>query len=45
MATEVYLGYPPPNVRAWIENKYRKTVITFDNGDKEEYEWSGYVTR
>lgn len=45
MATEVYLGYPPSNVRAWIENKYKTTIITFNNGDKKEYDWSGEVTQ
>ena len=47
MATKAYLGYPPPNVRRWIEEEYRKrkTIITFDDESTEEYEWSGQVTQ
>jgi hypothetical protein len=45
MAMNVYLGYPPPNVRTWIENKYKKTVITFDDGDRKEYDWTGEVNQ
>ena len=45
MSTKVYLGFPPPKVRAWIENKYKKTIITFDNGDREEYDWTGEVSQ
>lgn len=47
MATNVYLGYPPPNVRKWIEEEYKKkkTIITFDDESTKEYEWTGEVNR
>jgi hypothetical protein len=45
MAINVYLGYPPPKIRKWIEDHSGnpKTVITFNNLDIEEYDWSGEV--
>jgi hypothetical protein len=47
MSTKVYLGYPPPNARRWIEEEYRKrkTIITFEDQSTEEYDWSGEVTQ
>jgi len=47
MSTEVYLGYPPPSVRRWIEEEYRKrkTIITFEDQSTEEYDWSGEVNQ
>ena len=38
MATQIYLGLPPPNVVKWIKDNYIKpipkhSIVTFANGD------------
>ena len=53
MATEIYLGNPPPHIIDWIKAHSKpagnpKTKITFnDNGNSysQEYDWSGEITR
>lgn len=42
--TEIYLGYPPENVKAWIlahsaptPAEKRETVFYFSNGTSEEH--------
>ena len=51
MATEIYFGKIPQNVRKWIEEKKEKekekekTIVTFDDGETSSYGWSGVVTQ
>ena len=44
MATNIYLGLPPPNVIKWIQENYKepwseKTLITFSDGTS----WEGLI--
>ena len=46
MATEIYLGNPPPYMIDWIKAHSKpagnpKTKITFTDGTSQEYDWSG----
>ena len=48
MATEIYLGNPPPHVIDWIKAHSKpvaspKTKITFTDGNPQEYDWSGEI--
>ena len=50
MATEIYLGNPPPHIIDWIKAHSKpvaspKTKITFADGSVEEYDWSGEISR
>ena len=50
MATEIYLGNPPPHIIDWIKAHSKpagnpKTKITFADWTSQEYEWSGEITR
>jgi hypothetical protein len=47
MATQIYLGYPPENIKKWIEehvvieptNKYKEaTQFIYNDGTIEEYD-------
>ena len=49
MATEIYLGNPPPHIIDWIKAHSNpaanpKTKITFTDGTSQEYDWSGEIT-
>ena len=48
MATEIYLGNPPPHMIDWIKAHSKpagnpKTKITFADGTSQEYDWSGEI--
>ena len=48
MATEIYLGNPPPYMIDWIKAHSKpagnpKTKITFTDGSFKEYDWSGEI--
>lgn len=50
MATEIYLGNPPPHIIDWIKAHSKpvtspKTKITFTNGTSQEYDWSGTINQ
>ena len=50
MATEIYLGPPPPHIIDWIKAHSKpaanpKTKITFRGGTSQEYEWSGEINQ
>ena len=50
MATEIYLGTPPQYVIDWIKAHSKpagnpKTKITFTDGNSQEYDWSGEISR
>ena len=49
MATEIYLGNPPPHIIDWIKVHSKpagnpKTKITFADGTSQEYDWKGEIT-
>ena len=50
MAVEVYLGYPPPNIIAWIEQHaqpagHPETRFTLEGGTVETYNITGTFDR
>ena len=49
MATEIYIGNPPPRMIDWIKAHSKpagnpKTKITFTDGTSQEYDWKGEIT-
>ena len=50
MATEIYLGNPPPYMIDWIKAHSKpaigpKTKIMFTDGTSQEYDWSGEINQ
>ena len=48
--TQIFLGYPPEHIKNWIIEHSKpvgnpKTKITFNNGNVEEYDWSGEINQ
>ena len=48
MATNIFLGYPPENIKNWIientQNLTKHSIVKYNDGSSTIYNWSGGLT-